>query len=58
MVIVPSSHKEWKDKFFFMSVKGWERSPLDEDVGPNVPLLWGVSESKLSPYFSPSPSYF
>ena len=43
---LPSSHKSWKDKFFFVGGKGWEFQPWETDLSVRVPLEWGRPGSR------------
>ena len=37
---LPSSHKLWKECYFFISSRNWEYNPLDKDDTLSVPVAW------------------
>ena len=37
---LPSSHKFWKERYFFFSGRGWEYDPLDKENTPSVSAVW------------------
>ena len=42
---LPSSHKFWKERFFFVSGRNWEYDPLDKDDTLGVPVAWTTLEN-------------
>ena len=42
---LPSSHKLWKGRYFFVSGRNWEYDPLDKDDTLGVPVAWGTPEN-------------
>ena len=41
---LPSSHKFWKERFFFVSGRNREYDPLDKDDTLGVPIAWTTPE--------------
>ena len=37
---LPSSHRSWKGRYFFVSGRNWECYPLDKDDTLGVPVAW------------------
>ena len=37
---LPSSHRLWKERYFFVSGRGWEYDPLDKDDTLGVLAAW------------------
>ena len=37
---LPSSHRLWKERYFFVRGCGWEYDPLDKDDTLGVPIAW------------------
>ena len=50
---LPSSHRLWKGRYFFVSGRNWEYNPLDKDDTLSVPVSWSTPENlrKCSLYF-------
>ena len=50
---LPSSHRLWKGRYFFVSGSNWEYDPLDKDDTLGVPIAWGTPKNlrKCSLYF-------
>ena len=42
---LPSSHRLWKERYFFVSGRNWEYDPLDKDDTLGVPVAWTTPES-------------
>ena len=42
---LPSSHRFWKERFFFVSGRNWEYDPLDKDDTLGVPVAWSTPEN-------------
>ena len=42
---LPSSHRLWKGRYFFVSGRNWEYDPLDKDDTLGVPVAWGTPEN-------------
>ena len=42
---LPSSHRLWKGRYFFVSNRNWEYDPLDKDDTLSVPVVWGTPEN-------------
>ena len=42
---LPSSHRFWKERFFFVSGRNWEYNPLDKDDTLGVPVAWTTPEN-------------
>ena len=42
---LPSSHRLWKGRYFFVSCRNWEYDPLDKDDTLGVPVAWGTLEN-------------
>ena len=42
---LPSSHRLWKERYFFVSGRNWEYDPLDKDDTLGVPIAWTTPEN-------------
>ena len=42
---LPSSHRLWKERYFFISDRNWEYDPLDKDDTLGVPVAWTTPEN-------------
>ena len=42
---LPSSHRLWKERYFFVSSRNWEYDPLDKDDALGVPVAWTTPEN-------------
>ena len=42
---LPSSHRLWKERYFFVSWRNWEYDPLDKDDTLGVPVAWTTPEN-------------
>ena len=42
---LPSSHRLWKGRYFFVSGCNWEYDPFDKDDTLGVPVAWGTPEN-------------
>ena len=42
---LPSSHKLWKERYFFISSRNWEYNPLDKDDTLGVPVAWTTPDN-------------
>ena len=42
---LPSSHRLWKEHYFFISSHNWEYDPLDKDETLGVPVAWTSPEN-------------
>ena len=42
---LPSSHRLWKGRYFFVSVRNWEYDPSDKDDTLGVPVAWTTPEN-------------
>ena len=42
---LPSSHRLWKGRYFFVSGRNWEYDPLNKDDTLGVPVAWGTPEN-------------
>ena len=42
---LPSSHKYWKERYFFVSDRHWEYNPFDQEDTLGVPVVWTTSRS-------------
>ena len=41
----PSSHRLWKERYFFVSSRSWEYDPLNKDDTLGVPVTWTTPEN-------------
>ena len=49
---LPSSHKFWKERYFFVSGRSWEYHPLDKEDKLGVPAVWTTLENLSELCFS------
>ena len=42
---LPSSHRLWKERYFFVSGRSWEYDPLDNEDTLGVPVYWTTPEN-------------
>ena len=42
---LPSFHRLWKERYFFVSDRNWEYDPLDKDDTLSVPVAWASPEN-------------
>ena len=42
---LPSSHRSWKGRYFFVSGRSWEYDLLDKDDTLGVPVAWTTPEN-------------
>ena len=42
---LPSSHKFWKERYFFVSGRSWEYDPLDKEDTLGIPAVWTTPEN-------------
>ena len=42
---LPSSHRLWKERYFFVSGRGWGYDLLDKDDTLDVPAAWTTPEN-------------
>ena len=42
---LPSSHRLWKERYFFVSGRNWEYDPLDRDDTLGIPVAWTIPEN-------------
>ena len=42
---LPSSHKYWKEHYFFFSGRHWEYNPFDRENTLGVPTVWTTPEN-------------
>ena len=42
---LPSSHRFWKERYFFVSGRGWEYDSLDKEDTLGVPTVWTTPEN-------------
>ena len=42
---LPSSHKFWKERYVFVSVRSWEYDPIDMEDTLGVPAVWTTPEN-------------
>ena len=42
---LPSSHKFWKKRYFFVSGRRWEYNPTDQEDTLGVPAVWTTPEN-------------
>ena len=49
---LPSSHRLWKEHYFFVSGSSWEYDPLDKDDTLGVPAAWTTPENLREHRFS------
>ena len=46
-----SSHKFWKERYFFVSGRSWEYDLLDKEDTLGVPAIWTTSENLRELFF-------
>ena len=49
---LPSSHKFWKERYFFVSSCSWEYDPLDKEDTLGIPTVWTTPENLREFYFN------
>ena len=42
---LPSSHKHWKECYFFIGGRKWEYNPADREDTLGIPTIWIVVEN-------------
>ena len=42
---LPSSHRSWKGRYFFVSSFNWEYNPSDRDDTLGVPTAWSAPDN-------------
>ena len=42
---LPSSHKHWKERYFFVGGRHWEYNPADQDDTLGIPTVWIAFEN-------------
>ena len=42
---LPSSHRSWKGRYFFVSGRNWEYDPFDKDDTLGVPVAWTTPDN-------------
>ena len=42
---LPSSHRSWKGRYFFVSGRNWEYDPFDKDDTLGIPVAWTTPEN-------------
>ena len=42
---LPSSHKFWKESYFFVGGRSWEYNPIDKEDTLGVPAVWTTPEN-------------
>ena len=42
---LPSSHRLWKERYFFINGRSWEYDPLDKEDTLGVPVAWTTLEN-------------
>ena len=40
-----SSHKHWKERYFFVSGRRWEYDPTDQEDTLGIPAVWTTPEN-------------
>ena len=45
IIDLPSSHRLWKECYFFVRGRGWEYDPIDKDDTLGVPAAWTTPEN-------------
>ena len=48
---LPSSHRLWKERYFFVSDRNWEYDPLNKDDTLGVPVAWTTPENLRENHF-------
>ena len=41
-----SSHKHWKERYFFVSGRNWEYNPADREDMLGIPTVWNAPENQ------------
>ena len=41
----PSSHKQWKERYFFVIGRNWEYNPTDREDTLGIPTVWTALEN-------------
>ena len=51
---LPSSHKHWKERCFFIGGRHWEYNPADQDDTLGIPIVWTAPKNlrEISVYAS------
>ena len=49
---LPSSHKYWKKRYFFVSGRHWEYNPFDREDTLGFPTVWTTPENLREPSFA------
>ena len=44
---LPSSHKFWKERYFFVSGRSWEYDPIDKEDTLGVSAVWTTPPENL-----------
>ena len=42
---LPSSHKHWKERYFFIGGPNWEYNPTDQEDTLGIPIVWTALEN-------------
>ena len=42
---LPSSHKHWKERYFFIRGRNWEYNPADREDSLGIPTVWTAPEN-------------
>ena len=42
---LPSSHKHWKEQYFFVGGRHWEYNPVNQDDTLGIPTVWTAPEN-------------
>ena len=48
---LPSSHKYWKECYFFVNDRRWEYDPIDQEDTLGVPAVWTTLENLRELFF-------
>ena len=48
---LPSSHKYWKERYFFVSGRHWEYDPTDQEDTLSVPTVWTTPKNLRELFF-------
>ena len=49
---LPSSHKYWKERYFFVNGRHWEYNPFNREDTLGVPTIWTTPENLLELSFT------
>ena len=49
---LPSSHKFWKERYFFVSGRSWEYDPIDKEDTLGIPAVWTTPENLRELFFA------